>query len=99
MLGHVGDSGSAQPGGHVVPAERPAGAVRAGVVAVAAVVGEVDAPDERQLAVDHHGLLVMAVEGVLAGVAVGPDPGIAYELVDRLADLGAGGMEHRHGRA
>ena len=60
-----------------MPAEPPARVVLLGVVAVAGVVGQVDPADERQLAVDHDRLLVVAVERVLARVAVGLDPGVA----------------------
>ena len=45
-----------------------------GVEAIAAVVGDVDAADEGKAAVDHHDLLVMAVDRVLARVGLAADP-------------------------
>ena len=73
MVVDVGDDRPLEPGGDVMPAEPPLGLVRRGVVAVAGVVGEVDPADERDLAVDHDRLLVMAVERVLARIGLAAD--------------------------
>src|ERR1700761_4600855 len=83
----------------VVPAQlAPCGMV-AGVEAVAAEVGDVDAADERDLAVHHHGLLVMAVEWMLARVGHAADPRPAREHLDGVTYLAAGGTKSRHGGA
>ena len=66
------------------------------VEAVAAEVGDVDASDERDLAVHHHGLLVMTVERVLAGIGLAADPGPPREHVDGVAHLATGGAERGH---
>ena len=73
----VGDRGAAQARPDVVPAEPAPRRVVARVEPVAGVVGHVDSADERELAVDDHGLLVVAVERMLAGVGLAADPGIA----------------------
>ena len=99
MVVDVGDRGAAQARADVVPAEPAAGRMVAGVEPIAAVVGHVDAADERDLAVDNDGLLVVAVERMLARIGLAADPGAAGEGRDAVADLLARGMERRHRRA
>ena len=79
VIAHVGHRRAAQPRADVVPAEPAQGLVAARVVAVSAEVGHVDPADERDLAVDHDRLLVVAVERVLARVGLDADPGLARE--------------------
>ena len=95
---HVGHGGAAQPRADVVPAQAPAGGVVARVEAVAGVVGEVDAVDERQLAVDADRLLVVAVERVLARVDLAADARVAREGAHGLAHLRAAGVKGRDRR-
>ena len=99
VVGHVRHRRTAKARGDVVPAEPPARAVLLGVEPIAGVVGQIDAADERELAVDHDRLLVVTVERMLARVGLAPDPRPADEGLHRLADLRAGGMEGGHGRA
>ena len=68
MVGDVRDRRPAHARGRVVPAERAAIRVVARVEPVAAERGQVDPADERDLAVDDHELLVVAVHRPLAGV-------------------------------
>ena len=89
VRGHVGDRGAAQPGADVVPAQPPPRRVIGGVVAVAAEVGHVDAAHERDPAVDHDGLLVVAVKRMLAGIELTADLRLAHQLLHALAHLGA----------
>ena len=90
---------AAQSRADVVPAQTPPGGMVAGVETVAAEVGDVDAADERDLAVHHHGLLVMAVERMLARVGLAADPRPARERLDGVANLAAGGAKRGHRRA
>ena len=83
MRGDVGHGRPAQAGGDIVPAELTASMVLLGVETVASGVGHIDPADERQLTVDDHRLLVMAVEGMLAWIAVGLDPGPAAQIRER----------------
>ena len=92
----VGHHRAAQARAHVVPAEPAPGGMVARVEPVAGVVGHVDAADERDLAVDDHGLLVVAVERVLARVGLATDARVPGEGSDRVAHLLARGMERRH---
>ena len=89
----VAHRGSPDSRADVVPAEAPAGRMVGGVVAVAGVVGDVEASDERDFAVDDHGLLVVAVERVLARVGFAADAGAAGQPLDGFANLLARGME------
>ena len=82
-----------------MPAETTPGGVVAGVEPVAAVVGDVDAADECDLAVHHHRLLVVAVERMLARVGLAADPRPARERLDGVANLAAGGAKGGHRRA
>ena len=75
-------TGPREPRGDVVPAEPSAGLVGRDVEAVAGVVGQVDPADERELAVDHDRLLVVAVERVLPRVGLAADAGPAGEVLD-----------------
>ena len=59
------------------------------VEAVAAERGQVDAADERDLAVDDHELLVVAVHRALVRVERAPDPRAAHELLAHAAHRGA----------
>ena len=95
----VGDRGAAQARADVVPAEPAARRMVTGVEPIAAVVGHVDTADERDLAVDNDGLLVVAVERMLARIGLAADPRAAGEGRDAVADLLARGMERRHRRA
>ena len=95
----VGDRGPLESGADVVPAEPAPGIVCAGVEAIAAVVGQVDPADERDPAVDHDRLLVMAVERVLPRVGLAPDPRFADEVLDIRPDLRAGGVKGGNRRA
>ncbi len=96
---YVEDGGTSNPGAHVVPAEPPASGVVAGVEPITPIVGHVDPADERDLAVDDHGLLVVAVEGVLARIGLAANPGAAGQLLDAVAHLLAGGVKRRHRRS
>jgi hypothetical protein len=69
------------------------------VVAVAAELREVDAADERDLVVDDHELLVVAMERARARVARGLDLRPVRELVARRADRAAIGGERVRRRA
>ena len=69
------------------------------VEAIAGLVGHVDAVDERDLVVDDDGLLVVAVDRVLARVAVGLDVGVARQLLHLGLDLLARGVKERDRRA
>src|SRR4051812_7112547 len=62
VRGDVGARRAAEARARVVPAEPAARRVRVRVVAVASELGEVDATHERDLLVDDHELLVMAVQ-------------------------------------
>jgi len=66
--GNVRHRGALDPGGDVVPAERGTSRVRRRVQPVARQRGQIDAPDEGDPVVDHHGLLVVAVQGPFVGV-------------------------------
>ncbi len=87
VLADVGDGRSAQTRRDVVPADPPSRLMLLGVVTVAGRVGEVNPADERELAVDHDRLLVMAVKWVLARVTVGLDPRHPGQVFERLGDL------------
>lgn len=64
----VGDSGTAQAGGCVVPSEPPMHGMSALIEAISTEGGEIDAADEGDLVVDDDELLVMAVQRTLLGV-------------------------------
>jgi hypothetical protein len=70
-----------------------------GVVAVAAEVGHVDTANERDLAIDHQRLLVVAVKRVLAGIELAADLRLADQPRHALTHLGPGGVKHRDRRA
>ena len=99
MIVHIADGGPVQSGSHVMPAKTSARWVLADVVAVAAKVGHVDPAHKRDLSVYDHDLLVVAVEGMLAGVGLAADPGTASQRLDRLRDLPTGRVKRRHRRA
>ncbi len=67
-----------------MPPEATAHRVISGVVPVAAQRRQVDAADERDLAVDDDQLLVMAVHWALAGIERDPHARAAKELVAHL---------------
>ncbi len=71
----------------------------AGVEAVAAERGEVDPPDEGDLVIDDHELLVVAVHRTLVGVERAAYRCAPGELGVDLTDGGARGSEDRGGRA
>src|SRR5215475_12425138 len=96
---HIKHGRAAQPRADVVPPEAPPRRMVGGVEAIAAVVADVDAADERDLAVDNDGLLVVAMERMLPRIGLAMDPGPAREHVDRVSYLPAGGLECRHGRS
>ena len=73
--------------------------VLVGVVAVAGQRREVDAADERQLVVDDHELLVVAVHHPRAAVELALDLRAAHEPLARGLDLAAARLEHRQRRA
>ena len=80
----------------VVPADSaPRDVVRC-VPRIAAVERQVDAAHERDLAVDHDRLLVMAVREARAAVGVGLDLRVAREPVEHLTDVRVRRLEQRH---
>ena len=97
--GDVAHDRPAQLGGGVVPAD-PVGLVRvaAGVVAVAGQRGQVDAADERDLVVDDHELLVVAVHHAAVRVELALDLRALHERVALGLDEAAAGLEDRDGR-
>ena len=98
--GDVADDRAAQARARVVPADALAVRVLARVVAVAGQRGQVDPADERDLVVDDHDLLVVAVHLAPVGVQHALDPGAAHELVARGSLTSrAARLEHRHRRA
>ena len=99
VVGDVGDRRALDPHADVVPAELAPGRVAGGVEAVAGLVGQVDAVDERDLVVDDDRLLVVAVDRVLARVAVGLDLRVARQVLDLGLDLLARRVEERDRRA
>ena len=48
-------------------------------------------------AIDHHRLLVVAVERVLARIGLAPDLGLSGQGLDRLSHLAPRGMKERQG--
>ena len=85
--------------GRVVPADPSPRDVRRGVPGIAAIEGQVDAADERNAAVDHDRLLVMAVSESRAAVGVRLDLRIAGHVVEHVADVVLRRLEERYGRA
>ena len=83
----------------VVPAEPAAHRVLAGVVAIAAERGDVDTADERDLAVDDHELLVMAVHRTLMRVELAAHARSSRDLVAHPPHGRAVGREQRQRRA
>ncbi len=70
----------------------------AAVVAIAAERSQIDAADERDLAVDDHELLVVAVHRALVRVELAAYAGSAEELLAHGADIGATWREGRKRR-
>ena len=85
--------------GGVVPAQAAAHLMVAAVEAVAAERGDVDAADERDLVVDDHELLVVAVHRALVGVERAVHARSAHEPLARIAHGRAVGREQRQRRA
>ncbi len=83
-----------------MPAD-PLGLVGVGgtVVAVAGQSGQVDAADERDLVVDDHELLVVAVHRAAVRVELALDLRAAHQRVALRAHQPAARLEHRHRRA
>src|SRR5205085_7301196 len=79
VIGHVCDRGAPYERDRVVPAVGAARRVLARVEAVALERRQVDAADERELTVDDHELLVMAVHRPLPGVECVADARAAGE--------------------
>ena len=73
--------------GGVVPADPTPGDVVRCVPRIAAVERQVDTAHERDLAVDHDRLLVMAVREARATVRVGLDLRMAREPVEHLTNV------------
>ena len=68
-----------------MPADAPARDVGRRVVGVATVQCQIDSPDERDPAVYHYRLLVMAVHETSASVGTGLDLGVTSQRVQHLA--------------
>ena len=100
VRGDVAHDRAAQQAGRVVPADLLLLVrVLGGVVAVAGQRRQVDAADERDLVVDDHELLVVAVHHPRARVELALDLRAAHEPLARGLDLGAARLEDRHRRA
>ena len=98
MRGDVGDGGPADPRGGVVP---PVLAARRMVAAVEAVSGharEVDAADERRMAVDHDQLLVMTVHRTFLAVGGRADARPVRQPVEVVVDVAPRRPEERERR-
>src|SRR4051794_37938075 len=95
MVGDIGNGRAAHECTGVVPADRAPWQMVTRVESVAFESSEVEAADRRQLVVDDHELLVMAVHRPLAGVECVTDARAAYEPVECLPHLTAVGMEER----
>ena len=80
----------------VVPADPTPGDVARCVPGIAAVERQVDAAYERDLAVDHDRLLVMAVRETRAAVGVSLDLRVTREPVEHLTNVRVRRLEQRH---
>ena len=87
------------PHGRVVPADPSPRDVRRRVPGIAPVEGQVDAAHERNAAVDHDRLLVVAVRESRAAVRVRLDLRVPGHAVEHVADVVLRRLEERHGRA
>ena len=95
VLGDVRDDRTAKEQRGVVPADGAARDVLVRVPAVAGVVGEIDAADERDAIVDDHELLVVAVHRPLLRVRREADARAELERVPDALDVIAVGVEER----
>jgi hypothetical protein len=99
VRGDVGDGRPRDAAGGVVPAQAAAHRMLAGVEAVAAQRRDVDAADERDLAVDYHELLVVAVHRALVRVQRAAHARAARQPLAHVAHGRTVGREHRKRRA
>ena len=99
MLRHVGDDRSTEPDGSVVPTLLSARRVLLCVPALALVVRQVDAADERDAIVDDDELLVMAVHRPFLRVGGKPYSRAELERMPHAVDVLAVRMEEGQRRA
>ena len=93
---HVSHHRADQPSPDIVPPQAPQCSVIAGVVAVATEVRHVDPANERDLAIDHDSLLMVAVKRMLTGIKLTADLRLADQPLHALAHLRPRGMKDRH---
>jgi hypothetical protein len=91
--GHIRDRRTGERGGGVVPAERAAVVVERRVEAIAAQVGEIDAADEGECAVDDHQLFMVAVHGPVALVEGAANARVRNKIGESLPGLRARRMK------
>ena len=87
VLRDVRDSGPFDTHCRVVPADPAASDVIRCVPRIATVEGQVDAPHESDLSVDHDRLLVVTVRESGATVSVSNDLGVSCEPLEHLANI------------